>query len=156
MKEEILAEVRPQELPGLMANLRQVQTNTVVVPLGEAPIIRNTRKGAKKKRKQGYVQAAERDTIHAEVVKAKVNEAQAKKKAYSETGGSGPSDGECTSRPQTPAGSPNVHGASRAGTTTNSPPQQGFPASPEHAELPSGLEEVFAEVRTCIYTHMRP
>ncbi|EHS63106.1 uncharacterized protein PGTG_21436 [Puccinia graminis f. sp. tritici CRL 75-36-700-3] len=220
MKEEILADVRPQDLPGLMAKLRQVQTNTVVVPLGEAPIIRNNRKGAKKKRKRGYVRAAERDAIHAEVVEAQVNEAQAKKKAArakkvkikgkpkattksntlssdatscdeigdepdqltkkrklplrstqarkkvnlaesSDSGdssssaddsenadkeSSGGSDGECTSRPLTAAGSPDVHGCSRAGTPTDSPPAGGVPDTPEDAELPSGLEEVLAEL----------
>ncbi|EHS64077.1 uncharacterized protein PGTG_22034 [Puccinia graminis f. sp. tritici CRL 75-36-700-3] len=220
MKEEILADVRPQDLPGLMAKLRQVRTNTVVVPLGEAPTIRNTRKGAKKKRKRGYVRAAERDAIHSEVVEAQVNEAQAKKKAArakqvkvkakpkattksnnssseatscdeigdepdqvtkkrklplrstqarkkvnlaesSDSGdssssaddsensvkeSSGGSEGECTSRPLTAAGPRDVHGCSRAGTPTDPPPAGGVPDGPEDAELPSGLEEVFAEL----------
>ncbi|KAA1068156.1 hypothetical protein PGTUg99_022203 [Puccinia graminis f. sp. tritici] len=64
-----------------MAKLRQVRSNTHVVPLGHAPIVRNTRKVPKKKRKRGYTRAADRDPIHAEVV-----EAQAQKRAASNRG----------------------------------------------------------------------
>jgi hypothetical protein len=81
MKEEILAEEKASDLPGLMAKLRQVRTNTHVVPLGQAKMIRNTRKVPKKKRKRGWTRAGDRDPIHAEVVEAQVHQAQAKKKA---------------------------------------------------------------------------
>jgi hypothetical protein len=80
MKEEILADKRPEDLADLMAKLRQVQSYTRVVPLGEAPIIRNMRKVPKKKRKRGYVHASEQDPIHSELVEAQVDRAQANKK----------------------------------------------------------------------------
>ncbi|KAA1101741.1 hypothetical protein PGT21_028979 [Puccinia graminis f. sp. tritici] len=64
-----------------MAKLRQVRSNTHVVPLGHTPIVQNTRKVPKKKRKRGYMRAANRDPIHAEVV-----EAQAQKRAASNRG----------------------------------------------------------------------
>ncbi|KAA1069477.1 hypothetical protein PGT21_025983 [Puccinia graminis f. sp. tritici] len=69
-----------------MAKLRQVRSNTHVVPLGHTLIVRNTRKVPKKKRKRGYTRAADRDPIHAEVVEAQVNQAQAQKRAASNRG----------------------------------------------------------------------
>ncbi|KAA1069237.1 hypothetical protein PGT21_017328 [Puccinia graminis f. sp. tritici] len=86
LKEEILAKEKESDLPGLMAKLRQVRSNTHVVPLGHAPIVRNTRKVPKKKRKQGYTRSADRDPIHAEVAEAQVNQAQAQKRAASNRG----------------------------------------------------------------------